>query len=1069
MKMPNLLLLSLLGAAAFVGPASAQNANPYQFKKEAFKPDGTPWTGPVHIGDVIKYVLSYKPGTTNSGPVTIVDKLSPNQSYVAPTKASDALWTWGTSPYSTANTETYSHPGFGPGTGKVKVTVTGAPTPASGTGDGTIPIPIQSLNKVFGVFHHAASATEGKIDCWDLTTLAKCGTAQPNAIGTFLNTPYTPQAVVRGTTIFFLGYRASAGGAVSIGCYDGAAQTACADIPLPATVANMGALAGLVEDGTGRAFASVKDKVFCRVLPAGTNCAGWPASGLVSITSATNPTYHLNVQYVSMEFGPSPTRLYIHHGNAVIQCIDINLAAPCAGSWTSAGTKIAGQNDGIMLSSLPLSGSSGDGGVCLWKQPGGQVGCLSNLGTATSSTPNNVSAAALSTFRLPNSGKVFFPTHGSGGPKCFDYSGTTGGACGGFSSPTPPPNGLQYGFALDPLDPAKCMLTLGDKNVLWRFDYNTGKIGCGTTTVTTPKIEDLYCHGTPNPATFRWNSIRVLTSGGAGTLQITQGTNAPISQTVSFGTTTPMPGGVGPGFAPLSFYYVPNPGTPTTVDLEIGFVSDKNPQICYQAVVKSCGPVFNDAVFKGNFNGSPVTVSQRVDLGKVVGGDCSPTEITGCLKDMKVAVKCNPDGTYTVTLNGPGSPGTELALTSQTPGVTVTPQKQPWAATTTWTLVGATPGQPIKLTATATQVGGGSEPGSDLCCSAEIVVTMPDCPKPVDVAIGKENTAQGGSGKWFNLWVTNVGAPITFPAGGLTVTDNIPAGMTVTHLTGTGTNWTCGPPPPPPLAGPAALTCTYNAAGTLATNASLSGSILVHYTTTGPGPFTNCATIGIKPAVGVDANPANDTACVTVTTTPESCPPPMVIGAIPGVCVCPPGTMQQGKECVKQPAVCPPPLVAGAIPGVCVCPPGTTQQGKECVKQPAACPPPMVQGPVPGICVCPPGTTQKGRECVRTIVCQPPLVPNKTSTACICPPGTELRGRECVRPTVCNAPAKLNRRGVCECPADMVAQGNTCVPRKPSVTPGDVIRGLPGLLGPGRGEPSGPRPGGSTPGAGPRP
>ncbi|MEA2976998.1 MAG: hypothetical protein QOF19_2518 [Alphaproteobacteria bacterium] len=858
----SLLLLSL-SAAAFVAPASAQNADPYQFKKEAFKPDGTPWTGPVHVGDIINYVLSYKPGTTSSGPVTIDDTLSPNLTYVAPTKASDSSWTWSSSPYSIGHHEQYKHPGFGPGTGKVKVTVTGVPTPVSGTGDGTIPIPIQSLNKVFGVFHHAGSPAEGKIDCWDLTTLAKCGTAQPNATSGFLNTPYTPQSVVRGTTIYFVGYDAT--NKVSIGCFNGSTQTACAAIPLPATVTNRGDLAGLVEENTSntaRVFAAVKDKVFCVQLPAATTCPGWPAGGFVSITAATSPNYPSNVSYVSMEYGTSPTRLYIHHGNAVIQCLNINLPTPCAGSWTTAGTKIAGQNDGIMLSSLPLSGSSGDGGVCLWKQPGGQVGCLTNLGAAISSTPGSVLNPALSSFRLPNSGRVFFPTHGAGGPKCFDYSGSTGGACAGFTSPTPPPNGLQYGFALDPSDPAKCMLTLGDRNVLWRFDYHTGGIaGCGKPPVTTPDIKELYCNGTPNPATFQWNSIRVLTPGATGTLTIIQGTSAPITQTVSFGTTTPMPSGIGPGYGPVSFSYLPNSGSPLTVDLEIGYVSDKNPQICYQTRV-DCGPVFNDAVFKGSFNGSPVNVSRRVDLGKVEGAQCSPPEFAGCLKDMKVEVKCNPNGTYTVVLNGAGFTGNEITLASETAGVTVSPSQQPWSPTTTWTLAGATPGQTVTLTATATQVGGGTAPDTDLCCTGEIKITMPDCPKPsIDVKVDKENTPTGGPGNGFNVWVTNVGSPITFGPGELIVKDVIPPGLTIS--TQSSLNWTCLPVP---ATGPATITCTYNLAGSLGTGASLLDSLVfAGFLTITDQPLKNCAIVSIAAHVGIDTNPSNDQACVTIT------------------------------------------------------------------------------------------------------------------------------------------------------------------------------------------------------------
>jgi hypothetical protein len=137
--------------------------------------------------------------------------------------------------------------------------------------------------------------------------------------------------------------------------------------------------------------------------------------------------------------------------------------------------------------------------------------------------------------------------------------------------------------------------------------------------------------------------------------------------------------------------------------------------------------------------------------------------------------------------------------------------------------------------------------------------------KSIDLTIGKENTPQGGSGTSFNLWVTNVGVPITFPVGGLTVTDVIPAGMTVTSITSP--NWTCTPTS---LVGPGTLTCTYNLAGSLGTGAQLPGSIIVNYTTTGPGPFTNCATISAGAVVGVDTNSANNTACVTVTPSPGS-------------------------------------------------------------------------------------------------------------------------------------------------------------------------------------------------------
>jgi hypothetical protein len=106
-----------------------------------------------------------------------------------------------------------------------------------------------------------------------------------------------------------------------------------------------------------------------------------------------------------------------------------------------------------------------------------------------------------------------------------------------------------------------------------------------------------------------------------------------------------------------------------------------------------------------------------------------------------------------------------------------------------------------------------------------------------------------------------------------------------------------------------------------------------------------------------------------------------------------------------------------------------------------------------------------------SLQCHPPLVANPAGTACVCPQGMRKSGQDCVRQLECRAPARSNKAGTaCLCPQGMTRKGNTCVPqerRKPKtperkkpntarddkqgVTPGDVIRVLPGLLGGGRG------------------
>jgi uncharacterized repeat protein (TIGR01451 family) len=376
----------------------------------------------------------------------------------------------------------------------------------------------------------------------------------------------------------------------------------------------------------------------------------------------------------------------------------------------------------------------------------------------------------------------------------------------------------------------------------------------------------------------------------------------------------------------------------------------------------------------------------------VIGGGGTNTEAT-CPTRLAAEVKCNPDGTYTLTTSGAGFDGTDISLTSQTNGITIVPQQQPSAATMTWTLTGATPGQVITLVANATKRGGGSVEGTDSCCSTEIEIRIPDCPKPVDVKIEKNGgtTPAPQVGIYdFNIKVTNVGGAFT-GANAAVVTDVVPAGMVFNGASGTG--WSCTPGTIP--AG-GTLTCTYTGSGPTAPGQALGGLITINASALGSAPFppyTNCATAGFTSQSGlVDANTLDNTSCVTVRK-PGVVPPP----------TCPDGLVLQNGACVKpiQPQACAPPVVQGAAPGACVCPMGTVQQGRDCVKtqQQQACMAPMIQGPAPGVCVCPTGTVQQGRDCVKTQqqqACIAPMVQGAAPGVCVCPTGTVQEGRECV-------------------------------------------------------------------------
>jgi hypothetical protein len=865
------MFVVLLAVLMGLNNAAAQSADPYKFEKKAYKPDGTPWSGPVNVGDTVKYVLSYKPGTTNSGPVTIDDTLSPNQTYVAPTQGPG--WTWGSSPYSVGNQEKYVNPGFGPGN-SVNVTVVGNPAPSPGAGDGTIPIPILAANRVFGVFHHALSSSVAMIDCWDLVTLAKCTSApKPNAVSGFLKTPDTPQAVVRGTNLYFLGL--NAGGFATIGCFDGISNSACADTPLPAPATSYGHIAGLVEDSSGRVFAAVNDKLLCRQL-IGTSwidCAGWPTAGITTVSPAPAPSS----MYILSGFGSSAARVYINQGAGIVQCIDTTSKAPCAG-WSGSGV-LAGPN-GRVLSSIPAGSGSSDGGVCLWSMSI-LSGCIDASGSPIAGSPASAGISSYSTLRLPNTPKVFFPSFpGSSGPTCINYTNATGAPCAGFVSQVPTliaPFAQQYGFAVDPLKPEKCMLSLGHNNFMWRFDYLTGEVGCGTTTVSTPPIDQLYCNGKPDPSKFQWSSVNVSTANAAGTLTITQGTNPPVTLAIASGTANyTMPSSIAPGYGPLTFSFVPAAGSPSSIDLVVGYTSDKNPEICYQAKVSKCGPVFNDAVFKGSVNGAPISVAQKVNLGDAKGPACDPKPPveTSCLSaDPKVACGRKP-GTYVLSLSTSGAGGTTpdfVSIIPTTAGVSIVNPQVTYpviGGVVQITIAGATPGQALTFDMEGTRIGGGSAQGTDLCCNGKITVTIPkdlecETKKLVDLSIkktGATSPAPGVNGYSFNLAVTNVGAPFN-GTNAITITDAVPAGMTFNSATSP--DWLCATLP----ASTGSITCTYTGAGPVSAGQVLS-PIAISATANGKAPFPpfeNCAVVGTLPSSPyADTNPANNKSCVTV-------------------------------------------------------------------------------------------------------------------------------------------------------------------------------------------------------------
>ena len=242
------------------------------------------------------------------------------------------------------------------------------------------------------------------------------------------------------------------------------------------------------------------------------------------------------------------------------------------------------------------------------------------------------------------------------------------------------------------------------------------------------------------------------------------------------------------------------------------------------------------------------------------------------------------------------------------------------------------------------------------------------------------------------------------------------------------------------------------------------GSVRVYTTPCAATAYVQPIAVGAAPAggggggcVGPDCHNACTPTCVCPPGTvlegrecvKRDCPDGQIFNPATGSCMCPPGTILEGRECVviqkrqiscRPPLVldpitdtcvpprheCPPPLVLGPA-DTCICPPGTVMQDRKCVPQ--ICPPPLVPGP----CRCPEGTVQDRGLCVPLpkcpppqilnadgiCMCPPPLVPGPVAGTCICPRGSEMVDGKCVTPPKCPPPQIPNVDGICMCPPPM--------------------------------------------------
>jgi uncharacterized repeat protein (TIGR01451 family) len=962
------------GAAAAVVAVGAYFAAPYvrqmlggttttaltgPFTKAAYDANGTPIVGPVHPGDAIQYVLSYAPPASGtSGPATITDTLSANQSYVAGSIQAPG-WTWNPSlPYSVGNQTTYSNPGITPSGFLMNVPPPSGSTGtlASPAGDGFTPVPVSAVGHVYSIWHHKPNSAldHTGIMCWKLADFSPCSAAFPiNGILGVDATPIWPRAVVVGSKIYFPAGQLSGLTVmeIGVGCWDASSDTSCPFFPVGASVpwnsSMSGSLfsayiAGLAVDPVTptHLFLSGNNHIYCVDVSASpTLCLGWSSPPLTGIT----PIQGLN-DLIAGE-GSSASQMFVeYNGNTSsphVACRVMSTGANCP-SWSvssgsaeaipaalppptsvtvinSYGTHPYTANYQI-LSPMPDTSGSNVVAICDHQALVGAPSCIdtsngqahtmppifSTLVTLggpfngdddgynpfSGDAPNGHARQTIAAFHIPGTAQVLYPGYITvNRPFCFDFQ--TMAACSSFSpdwssdSTSSASNTTMlrdYGYAVDPTDPAHCLLGLGHAEVVWRFDHNGKTVGgdCNHTaqqpTAQTFHIDmDQYCFNKPQHVT--WTNVEIIGRPSAlngGTFVIKDGSGN-VLETINV-SPTPLTGGeiyplsIPPvsasGAVTVEFTpsYNGNPPPTAAYQIKLDYVADVNPQICYRVTIKDCtdGVAQADITNKAVYTDPVATHEADVNVGKPLGGKCGPQP---CLV-LHSALAANGDGTGTLALTGSGPPGftaKNVTVLSLTPGVTVLPPAShnfPGGNINgTWNLSGLAPGQTITLEATATQPGAGDK-GADKCCTSIIILTVPQSTK-VDIGIQKtakkiEPTAVQPGGWQFTVQVTNIGSAITAPAG-IVVTDLVPAGLSFTSASGT--DWNCGSTFPINSGG--TLSCTYTGTAQIAAGAPLP-PITIIASELGIPWTQNCASVAFNRETKYsDGNSENNKSCVT--------------------------------------------------------------------------------------------------------------------------------------------------------------------------------------------------------------
>lgn len=582
---------------------------PTALKKTAIDPNtGAPLTGPVPSGTTIKYVIEADPpGVGVVYPsVSITDTMSSGLAYVPGSLQLPPGWTSAPNPpFTPPPTTVFSASQAGSELGFMLPVSSASSQAGLGSGDGYTPVIVGS--KVFGFAHHSP----GLVECWNKATMSICSPAA--SANPSVSTMSLARYVTLGNDIYYPAYDHSTPPNGGVACYHASgmpcAPTAFTSIaPAPAGGPD-GPIAGVVSLGgsPSNLFIAIGSKLYCRAAPAMGPCVGVDVHPdfYTGVTIASGPS-----SYSDILADDTNGQIYVQGGSVNLNCINVATALQCWAPVSHGKTYATlspylsptGANDGVCVHSAPGTTPPGLDPQCYAAGTGiaHSPPAPAALTTLLAYVPN-VSHLTLTPYRLPAIGaanlsqtRVMYPgrTPSSGGRTlCFDFA--TGATCAGFTGwattePAFSPRATfsDYGYMTDPADPS-CTYGLGHKGTLFRFNTVTGDEGCAQQTWLVPDPKAAFCDGKMH--SINWSNVTIVgrpSNLTGGTITIKNGGTTLTTIHVTAGNLYPI-GSISYASNPsLTVVFAPvYTGPPPTAEyyLQIGFVSNANPQICYQA------------------------------------------------------------------------------------------------------------------------------------------------------------------------------------------------------------------------------------------------------------------------------------------------------------------------------------------------------------------------------------------------------------------------------------------------------------------------------------------------------